>query len=107
MTAMSDTANTLQDADSCDDPLQVINLMEEALRLQNGSSAAIVEEAHNLEALTDSYQTYVTAYTESFAAAWDDAMQAFQAETEKWQAYTAQFKTPDQGAQSAAPAKKA
>lgn len=104
---MSDTAtNTLHDADTCDDPLQVIALMEEALRLQNGSSAAIVEEAHNLEALTDSYQTYVTAYTESFAASWNDAMQAFEAETEKWQAHTAQSKAPDQGAKSTAPAKK-
>ena len=84
---MSDTTQTTnQPAASNDDPLQVDSIISEAFQVSSGDAIAAQEEGAALEALAQSYQTYVLQYTETFAQTWEDITRSYQTEVESWQA---------------------
>lgn len=71
-----------------DDPLQVSSIIWEALQVTTQDAAAEQEEGRSVEALTQSFEDYVSDYTDTFAQAWEASQQAYQTEVENWQAET-------------------
>lgn len=91
-----------------EDPLQANSVIHEALQLVTGDTVSMQEEARSVQALTQSFEDYVSRYTAAFAQTWAQSAEQWQSEVENWQAEMEklQAQTPDtlQGAPQGVPA---
>ena len=85
-----------------DDALGVSDLIRESFNLINGDTVSVEEEGHSLEALTESYQTYVQEYFATIAATEQRAVQAMEQSVKAWSQETAEYQAELQARAEAA-----
>jgi hypothetical protein len=68
------------------DPLQVSCIISE--------SNAVHNEANSVEILAQSFEVYVTHYTEAFTETWENVMQAYQGDVDQQQVEYAEIQAP-------------
>lgn len=86
---MTDTPNPA--ATASDDDLGVADLIRESFNLIHGDTIAEEEEGRSVEALTESYQTYVEQHFATLAQDAQQSVQAMEDGVKAWAEETAQY----------------